>query len=171
MVNKPRKLWMAGVLSIVQPGLGHVYNGEIRKSLIIYLLPFLLLPLLIFGLYTRFAIYYLALFTLLIIVYYVLVIFDAVRIAKIFSTIYPLKKYNKIIIYIGILLLAVSIRVSVQGFIKNSIIRTYKLSAVSMEPTLLAGDYILVDIREGAKNPQKRIWLYLNTPKTCPRIL
>ena len=83
MVNKPRKLWMAGILSIIQPGLGHVYNGEIRKSLIIYLLPFLLLPLLIFGLYTRFAIYYLALFTLLIIVYYVLVIFDAVRIAKI----------------------------------------------------------------------------------------
>ena len=46
MVNKPRKLWMAGILSIIQPGLGHVYNGEIRKSVIIYLLPFLLLPLL-----------------------------------------------------------------------------------------------------------------------------
>lgn len=165
MLNKPRKLWMAGILSIIQPGLGHVYNGEIRKSLIIYLLPFLLLPLLIFGLYTRFAIYYLALFTLLIIVYYVLVIFDAVRIAKIFSTIYPLKKYNNIIIYIGILILAVSIRVSVQGFIKNSIIRTYKLSAVSMEPTLLAGDYILVDLREGAKNPKKKDLVIFEYPK------
>lgn len=152
---------MAGILSFIQPGLGHVYNGEICKALIIYILPFLLLSLLIFGLYTRFAVYYLALFTLLILAYYVLVVFDAIRIARISNTVYPLKKYNKVIICIErVLLLAVIIRVSVQGFIKNFTIRTYKLSAVSMEPTLLAGDYILVDLRKGAKNPKKDLIIF-----------
>ncbi len=165
MENKPRKLWVAGILSLIQPGLGHIYNGEMRKALIIYLAPFLLTPLLILGLYSRFVIYCLVLFALFIFTYYVLVIFDAVRIAKIFNTQYSLKKYNEVIIYIVIFLFAVIINFSVQGFIKNSTIRAYKLPAASMEPTLLTGDYILVDLREKAKNPQKKDLVVFEYPQ------
>lgn len=34
MNNKPRKPLVAGILSLIQPGLGQVYNGEIRKAFI-----------------------------------------------------------------------------------------------------------------------------------------
>ena len=34
-----------------------------------------------------------------------------------------------------------------------------------MEPTLLAGDYILVDLREKAKNPQKKDLVIFEYPK------
>lgn len=165
MENKPRKPWIAGLLSLLQPGLGHVYDGETRKALIIYLTPFLLIPLLVFGLYSRFAVYCLALLALFALTYYVIVIFDAVRVAKIYYITYPLKKYNKVIIYIGIFLLTVVINLSVRGFVKSTTVRAYKLPAASMEPTLLVGDHIFVDLRENAKNPQRKDLVVFEYPQ------
>jgi hypothetical protein len=50
--NKPRKPWIAGSFSFFTIGLGHIYAGEAKKGIVLYLcqglLLAILLPLLIF---------------------------------------------------------------------------------------------------------------------------
>lgn len=54
MNNKPRKPLVAGILSLIQPGLGQVYNGEIRKAILIFIIPILLIPGMILSLNSEF---------------------------------------------------------------------------------------------------------------------
>jgi len=49
MENKPRKVWVAALLSLISPGLGQIYNGEIKKALFIFVLPVLLILLIILS--------------------------------------------------------------------------------------------------------------------------
>ena len=153
MENKPRKPWIAGLLSLIQPGLGQVYNGEIRKALPIYIIPILLVPGMILCLNSEFIRMFLAAFAILASVYYVLVFTDAVRTARRLNNQYTPKKYNKTLAYVCIYLLVSVLSLSISTAIKYSIIQAFKIPAGSMEPTLLIGDHILVDRSQSAKNP------------------
>jgi signal peptidase I len=155
MENKPRKAWIAGLLSLIQPGLGHVYNGEIRKAFLIYLLPILLIPGLIFCLHSQFVRIFLTSYAFLISGYYLYVIVDAIRTAKRYNEKYSPKKYNKAIAYIGIFLFVVVINNSLAAVVKYNVIQAFKFLASSMEPTLLNGDHILAARSKSAKNPHK----------------
>ena len=155
MDNKPRKPWIAGLLSLIQPGLGQVYNGEICKALIIYLFPLLIIPGLIFCLNTRFILSFLSFYAVLGAVYYLFVLIDAIRTAKRFNARYNPKKYNKVLGYIGIYLLVTIMALSVSALVKHNIIQAFKFPSGSMEPTILADDHILVDRRQAARSPQR----------------
>lgn len=155
MENKTRKPWIAGLLSLIQPGLGHVYNGEIRKALIIYPLPLLIIPGLIICLNNRFILYFLFFYAILGAAYYLIVLVDSIKIAKRFNNEFTPKKYNKLIVYIGIYLLVTIIALSVQAFVKHNIIQAFKFPSGSMEPTFLVGDHILVDRRQESRIPQR----------------
>jgi signal peptidase I len=52
-ISKPRKAWIAGLLTIVTIGLGHVYSGEAQKGILLYLLGFIgiavFIPLYLFS--------------------------------------------------------------------------------------------------------------------------
>jgi signal peptidase I len=156
MENKPRKPWIAGLLSVIQPGLGQIYNGEIRKAVIIYFLPILVLTTAIIlclnGDVIRFI---LISSTLLIPFYYIFVFIDAYRTAKKYSNQYSLKKYNNVIAYIGICLLVSIVSNSLFAAAKHNVVQAYKFPSGSMEPTLLNGDQILVDRTKSARNPNK----------------
>ncbi len=43
---KKRRPWLAAILSLIQPGLGHLYAGSLRRAAILLTSPFLLLLLL-----------------------------------------------------------------------------------------------------------------------------
>lgn len=166
MENKPRKPLIAGLLSIIQPGLGQVYNGEIRKAVIFYLLPILLLPAaIILCLNGKFIPFILILSALLIPFFYAVVFIDAFRTAKRYSNQYSPKKYNKIIAYIGICLLVSILSNSLFTVVKNNIVQTFKLPSGSMEPTLLKGDHIIVDRGKSAKTPNKGDLIIFEYPK------
>lgn len=154
MENKPRKPWIAGLLSLIQPGLGQVYNGEIRKALLFYVLPVLLIPGTFLIIHSEFYRTSLATYAIFVFAYYVFVLVDAVRTAKRFSNQYTPNKYNKTSRYIGIYLLVAIASVSVTTAVKFNIIQAYKIPAGSMEPTLLIGDHILVDRSKSARNPR-----------------
>lgn len=79
MNNKPRKPLVAGFLSLIQPGLGQVYNGEIRKALLIYLIPILLIPGMILCLNSEFIRVFLVSYAVFGSAYYALVFIDAVK--------------------------------------------------------------------------------------------
>jgi signal peptidase I len=98
---------------------------------------------------------FLASFAILVTVYYVAVIVDAIRTAKRFGNQYLPNKYNKVIVYIGVFLFVGIVSNSISAVIKYKLIQAYKFPSGSMEPTLLKGDHILVDRSKSARNPHK----------------
>lgn len=155
MENKPRKWWIAILLSLLEPGLGQIYNGQARKGVIILLLPFLLLPGLLLCLNNSNVLIYLGVYVLLAVAYYIIVIGDAILNARKYSSEYYPKKYNKVTIYIVIILLSIGFSTSLKYFIRSNYVQAFKIPAGSMEPTLLIGDHILVDRHISARNPNR----------------
>jgi len=152
MENKQRRWWVSGLFSLVEPGLGQIYNGQARKGIIIMLLPLLLLPGLLLCLNSSKALIVCA---LLAIAYYIIVVGDAVSNARRLGPEYQLKKYNKIAVYIGVIVLASLINLTLKGWIRSNYVQAFKIPAASMVPTLLIGDHILVDRHMAARNPSR----------------
>jgi signal peptidase I len=155
MDNKPRKWWVAGLLSLFEPGLGQIYNGQARKGIIIILLQLLLVPLLMLSLNSSYVFIYLGVMIFATLVYYIIVVSDAVNCARNIGNKYQLKKYNKIMIYIAIVVLLTIFSTSVKLLVRNNYVQAFKIPAGSMEPTLLIGDHILVDRQMSARNPKR----------------
>jgi signal peptidase I len=127
---------VAGVLSLLVPGLGQVYNGEPRKAFI-YLGVFVIgapvlvvfaLPLLVPG-------------YLILVVIRLYLVFDAVSVARRLRDNYAPKPYNTWYSYAGY----VAGVLLFTSFIKASVVRSYRMSADSMFPTLRAGEYLSVN--------------------------
>jgi signal peptidase I len=145
--NKPRRPWIAALLTLLSTGLGHLYSGNPRRGLILFgigqflLLAFavsvtVIVPNFIFML---FAVVVGFAFT-------IICIFDAVSIAKRKKENYELATYNRWFAYVGyVLLLEFLVTMPVSAIIKANLIEAYKLPTASMEPTLLLGDHLLVN--------------------------
>lgn len=143
---KKRKPIIAFLLSSITAGLGQIYNGRFKKGIILYLIQLLVfVALILSGLYSTF---YGAIIILLITLGFSVFIwldalFDAIRLKEV-----PLKPYNKWYIYLLIVLISgFVVQPVVSSAIKKNIVRPYKFPSISMEPTLLPGDYFLVDMK------------------------
>jgi len=140
-----RRWWLAALLSILAPGLGQVYNGQIRKGAYFY-----------FGLYaaSSTAAIWLILehpsslvFLLLLAVFALLVlgiIGDAIRTARKIGDRFVPKSYNRIPVYLVIIIVSSLVSTAVGEATKAYLIQAYRISSASMEPTLLVGDYIFI---------------------------
>lgn len=152
---KPRKWWIAGLLSMVQPGLGQIYNGQAKKGITLFFLQsFLAIPLPLLVRYPSVLAF--VTFCLLLLSVYIGVMVDAILNARRIGNNYLLKSYNRAFVYIGTFI-AVAVIANIGSFtIKNYIVQAYKIPAASMEPTLLIGDHILVDkLGSSSKNPER----------------
>lgn len=156
MESKKRRPAIAALLSIITPGLGQVYNGQLKKGIIFYfvvfLLPFLMaltglqyhfygmLGLLVFGIAFYLFIAREALFT-------------AIKMKEII-----LKSYNRWYYYLLFVILAIGINTITEDFIKiESLgIKAYKIPSGTMMPTLLIGDHIIVHLKYYKKNIPKK---------------
>ena len=145
-LNKPRKAWIALLLSILTPGLGHIYAGKARRGL--FLLIFIQSVMLAAAIIIVLALpNVLGLITSLSLVIGVLVfcIVDAVRLSRQGKTLYALKKYNRWYFYVLIWLLSGFIYQPISASaIKSNIIQAYKIPSGAMAPTIELGDFILV---------------------------
>lgn len=155
MENKPRKAWIAGLLSLVQPGLGQIYNGEPGKACVFYGLSFLGVVGMILSRRSGFIVYFLAGFLIYSLVYYGGVFLDAVRAARRLRERYRIRPYNRALVYLGIFLLVAASNYSLAAYIKSNFVQAYKVPAGSMEPTLLVGDHMLVDRSVAARTPRR----------------
>ena len=146
MENKPRKAWVAGLLSFFTIGLGHIYAGEVKKGIILYFCQGLILAILLPLLIVKPNIYALLFALILGLVYFLYSLIDAIKTAKSNSVSYFLKKFNKWYIYLGCWVLAsFVVQPIVETFTKNNTIKAYKIPSGAMIPTLLVGDHILVN--------------------------
>ncbi len=174
MENKPRKWWLAALLSLT-PGLGHIYNGQGRKGFIILVLGNYILPLMLLQCIT----WYLATLSMLFLyavvagalVLYLVMIADAIRQANRLKFEYQPHKYNKWYVYVGIVVAMVIISLAIPSLdfdsdrIKSNYMQAYKIPSGSMEPTLLIGDRILVDRRVSARKPTRGTIIIFEYPE------
>ena len=154
-VIKARKWWLAGLLSLIGPGLGQIYNGQIKKAVLLYssaLLVLFLIPLYVLLNYISITLIISSL--IVIITYYVGVIADAILVAKKVNATYTLKKFNKWYVYILVFLVINVISSCIFFYIRHSYIQALSFPSSSMEPTILEGDHVLIDKRFSARHAQ-----------------
>jgi len=169
MKEKKRIPVIAAVLSLVAPGLGQLYNGQILKGIILFL-AILVIPTILFlvGLSSQF----LGLAAIFIIAFclWVFIIAEAFVAAKRKKEV-VLKAYNKWYLYLLIILLVNGTyfvpRNSTANFASKVLgFRVYRIPAGSMEPTLLIGDYLIADSKYFKENkPQRRHLAIMEDPK------
>jgi len=149
---KERKPLFALALSLFFVGLGQVYNGKLRKGALLFLIS-IIFPLLLFQLSVvvadKMLIAFLVLSFLANLGIYIWAALDAWKQAKRIRKNYTLKTYNKLYLYI---ILIVVLNFFSYGRIINLqkicfFALPYRMSTGSMIPTVLPGDFIMTDRR------------------------
>jgi signal peptidase I len=161
MVIKKRKPIISLLLSIIAPGLGQIYNGQLKKGIFLYFIGLLiLLTFSITGLH-----FYGLIFSLLIgICWFIFVIADslitAIKIKRI-----ELNNYNRWYIYLIFILIFNIIGFGSKTFLV--MIKAYSIPSATMQNTLLVGDCILVNnAAYGVRNPfTNKVWIPLGKPQ------
>lgn len=151
--SRRRKWWAAALLTVLLPGLGQVYNGQVKKGLLFFCIIWLWFVVLWATAGLAFAPFNIIIPVLVFLSAYIYILRDAIIIARRIGELYQLKIYNKWYLY----LLAIVISALIQSpVIKHTLIEAYKIPAGSMQPTLLVGDYILADkLTYRFKNPNQ----------------
>jgi len=143
-----RRPWLAVILSVCVSGLGQAYSGFLARGLVLHLawqgVGFILLFALV-RLQPLRPNLFLALFSYLLVWLFINV--DAFRCAKRNSRGYELKWYNRWYFYFLFLLVVPLANRSLARTIRSNYIEAFKLPTGSMMPTVLIGDYIIVDKR------------------------
>ena len=145
MIDKPRKPWVAGLLTFFTIGLGHLYCGNIKKGLILFVggQMFSVLGFSSFHLYAPVG-------PIIAIIagisYLIYCISDSIKGARLFGSSYYLKKYNKWYVYLLCWFIAsFVIQTIVETTVKINIAQAYKIPSGAMRPTLQVGDHIIAD--------------------------
>lgn len=141
---RKRRPFAALILSLFAPGLGHLYNGQLKRA-VVYCAT--VLALTAWVLLSNALFYYptLILSSTAVLALLALIGLDAFYHAKRLRSI-VLKRYNKGCIYLALIFINLLIAIPL---IKTSLlpIRSYRVSSNSMTPTLSAGDCLILDKR------------------------
>lgn len=145
---RARSPWLAGLLSLLMPGLGHLYIGRARQAVVLFVLLVAvtaLLGLVRIGLLPRFWMAAAALALYLALVLYAII--DAVRQAW-RSGPYVRKSYNRWYVYVGVyLLMSLVTGGAVAALAASGSSGYFDTPSSSMEPTIRRGEHILADTR------------------------
>jgi signal peptidase I len=141
--------WVAALLTVLTPGLGHVYIGQARRGITLFFLVIVADTLLVFalmGVLARFWMFAISLGLLLGLWLYIII--DASTRAYRMSE-FPRKSYNTWQVYAGAFLLAwviTAVPFSYATIAKSSgQLGYFRATAASMAPTLQTGEYFLAD--------------------------
>jgi signal peptidase I len=141
--------WVAALLTLLAPGLGHLYIGQPRRGIALFALVMIADTLLMFammGVLARFWMFATSL--ALLIGLWLYIMFDAVLRARRTHT-FPLQSINSWTVYAGAFVLACIVFAApcIYAFKAMASGRLLWLSATSpsMEPTLETGEYFLAD--------------------------
>ena len=156
--NTPRTAWKAGLLSLLLPGLGQLYNGQAYKGLRWYCaLVGTTMLLLALMLESRLSPLSLGGSLFLYIALYLTIAGDAVRVARQHGDSFQPKWYNRWYVYATAILVApLALHPAMQLPWRAAPVRAYNIASRSMEPTLQVGDHILAAPWTRANGPLQR---------------
>lgn len=164
MICKRRKPVAAGLFSLIVPGLGQLYNSQIKKGIVFYAGSNLLMYIMLLsGFWHQFHGLIITLIVVICVTLFIVV--DAVLGAAKAKEII-LKPYNKWYVYLLIIVIGLFIDIS-DIFISPKIIgfKTYLIQGANMEPTLFSGDYLVTNQNYYKKNkPKKRDLIVFEHP-------
>lgn len=150
MNNKPRRKWVAALLTILfSAGTGHMYSGRLKRGILIFAVGQLLflgsamsLTVATPGASHMFIILAVNL------AYFIFCVVDAVGVAGRGKENYQPAKYNRWYAYIGFIVLSGLVEVFLlHGLVNGNYVQAYKIPTGNMEPTLMIGDRLLADKR------------------------
>lgn len=146
LIKKSRKPWLAGVLSSIIPGVGHVYLGNFDRGVKFYATIILIYCLLLISGILPFPIFSLAFLLICFTIVYVYSIVDSVKLTRLIKSPYFLKPYNKWYIYFGAYLIIFYIVLPIAPKItKKMVVQSYTISSGAMKSTLFIGDHFFVN--------------------------
>jgi signal peptidase I len=144
----PRNPWLAVVLSVFSPGLGHIYSGRIVTGLVLFLVSLLFAPVAVLAAHVGSSTSVLAALLaagLIVIAVYVYAVFDSFRAARKAGKHFQLREYNRGIVYALFLLVGVLYPVGVAQYLRASVFEAFLIPTASESPNFLPGDHILVN--------------------------
>ncbi|MFH1701321.1 MAG: signal peptidase I [Candidatus Zixiibacteriota bacterium] len=150
-----RRSWLAGILSIFVPGLGHLYAGKLTRA-IIWFLTFLIIINLIFLLFINadWGKYSVIIPICIFLLTYLCVIIDAIICSQRFTVEYQLQAFNRWYIYIIVIIVYLFANDYLLPAGRNY--ESLKMPSTSMENSLFIGDYFIVDTTAYKTNPPER---------------
>lgn len=148
--NQTRTPLLALLASLIQPGLGQLYNGQLIKGLIIFfvlaLMP-LVTPWLALHSTKHLILLVIVLFLILALAIYIYALVDAYRNAKRISSTYTLKGINRPYVYLIMFIAGYLFMLGTCHYTRNYQIQSIRMASQSMLPNVLPGDHIFVDKR------------------------
>jgi signal peptidase I len=138
---KPRRPWIAAVLTLFVPGLGQVYGGEPKRGLAVYLGYLVCFTLFLLSGAPK-VFFALIAFLVVFMLFLIWAIWDAIGVAH-RNRDYVLKPFNRWYTYIAIVV-AVNVLIAPR-LIALSPVRSFRIISESMEPALLVGDHVYAD--------------------------
>jgi signal peptidase I len=155
MEHNKRKPLVAALMSILTPGVGQIYNGQVYKSVLMCAIFWVsIIGASSIDIFSKF--YIVELLHVLTIATFFYVIIDAFRVASKLEA-YSLKNYNRWYVYMILILLHFCIaEILIPPIFKDRTHEVYKLSSSTMAPNLSTGDRFIVDTRNKEKKKYQR---------------
>ena len=148
-----RKPWLAGLLSLVLPGLGHLYAGRPRAAGVAFLVNLISATVVLIAPLFLPQPFNVVLAFLGLVVVLIAIPMHAARMAKAAPQPYVLQPYNRWYLYVGVYLVySLLIGRRAYDYMKAHLVEAFRIPAASMEPTLQVGDYLYVAKWSGARS-------------------
>jgi signal peptidase I len=145
-MTSPRRTWIAALLSLLLPGLGHLYVGRPGPAAAASLLSVAAVALMyLCALFIPLAPWNIALSFLLIPTVWLGVPLHAALLARRAGTDFVLKPYNRWYVYVGLyLLLGVLLLPEIPTLVRAHVVEAFRIPSGSMEPTTRIGDLLYI---------------------------
>ena len=158
-IENRRHSGAAVILSLIMPGLGHIYCGKIVRGLVLGFLAGLGIPITFWALavsYTPARMIIIAVAVLVSSVVAVIAVVDSYYAAKHTRLDYQLKDYNRWYVYVLLLLMSTGGSIETALYVKAKYLEAFWIASSSMYPTMMKGDRVLANkIAYGSCDPKR----------------
>lgn len=141
-VRKPRKPWLAAILSLATSGLGQIYNGDVKKGIVFWCLGTLLGCVFAAGVVS---------FTMLVVIISIVLAFSLYVAVEAYVTArrrqdYTPGPWNRVIVYLLVFVLNVGAGFALDTAMRGYTYQSFKVPSESMLRTLYVGDHFIARI-------------------------